>query len=186
MTKSTGIKAVPLCDLEPEPLLKLDFGCGKNPRPGFDGVDAIDFGQKHVFDVRNPWVWEDASVEEVFSSHFIEHLDGSERVHFFNELHRVLIPGGKATIVAPHWSNDCAYGDPTHKWPPVSNWMHLYLNKAWRDGNAPHVGYTCDFDAVVGFNSDQMVSARNHEYQQFAVNHYRNGARDIFINLVKK
>lgn len=166
-------------------MVKLDLGCGKNPREGFEGVDAIDFGQKHVLDLGKAWPWDDESVEEVHSSHFIEHLDGTERVHFFNELYRVLVWGGKATIIAPHWSNDCAYGDPTHKWPPVSNWTALYLLKQWRDQNAPHTGYTCDFDWTVGFSPDPSIVVRNQEFQQFATNHYRNGARDIFINLTK-
>lgn len=171
---------------EPTPLLKLDFGCGKCQRDGFEGVDCIDFGQKHVLDLRQPWPWPANSVEEAHSSHFIEHLDGAERVHFFNELYRVLVPGGKATIIAPHWSNDCAYGDPTHKWPPISNWTFLYLFKQWRDANAPHTGYTCDFDWTFGFNLDPAIGARNQEYQQFAVNHYRNGARDLQGVLTKR
>lgn len=171
---------------EPPKLLKLDFGCGRTPREGFDGVDQIDFGQAHVMDVRGPWAWADESVEEAHSSHFVEHLTGTERIHFFNELHRILIKGAKASIITPHWSNDCAYGDPTHQWPPISNWTYLYLNKEWRTANAPHVGYTCDFDVPQGFGLDASILARNAEYQQFAINHYRNAARDLHATLVKR
>ena len=95
--------------------LKLDLGCGKNPKEGFEGVDSRDFGQPHTLDLRKPWPWADGSVEEAHSSHFVEHLTGAERIHFVNELHRVLVPGGKAQIIVPHWASCRAYGDLTHQ-----------------------------------------------------------------------
>lgn len=179
---------------EDKPLL-LDFGCGRNPRVDkdsngnivkeFEGVDAIDFGQKHILDLRRSWPWKDQTVDEVSSSHFLEHLDGVERIHFMNELYRVMKFGAKATIVTPHWSNDCAYGDPTHKWPPLSNWSASYWNKEWRDINAPHCGYTCDFDCVVGVGWDASVANYNVERQMYMANHSRNAMRDVWFNLTK-
>ncbi len=136
------LKALP----QTEPL-KLDFGCGPRKREGFHGVDAIKFdGVDTVMDIRKtPWPWKDESVDEAYASHFVEHLTGQERVKFFNELYRVMRKGAKATIIVPDWSNDRAYGDPTHQWPPMSRWSFLYLIKEWRDANAPHCGYTCNF-----------------------------------------
>lgn len=178
-------------DLFEAPPLKLDFGCGRTPKDGFEGVDRLDFGQKHTHDLTRPWPWANESVDEAFSSHFIEHLDGVERVFFMNELYRVLKVGAAVTLLAPHWSNDCAYGDPTHKWPPISNWTHLYWNKAWRDVNAPHTGYTCDFDCpTLGYSYDGSphltLVGRSPEFQGYATNHYRNAMRDIWFNLVKR
>ena len=70
---------------EPAAPLKLDFGCGKNKRDGFHGVDAIKFdGVDTVADLRMKWLWGDATVVEAHASHFLEHLTGPERVHFFN------------------------------------------------------------------------------------------------------
>jgi hypothetical protein len=95
--------------------LKLDFGCGPNKREGFQGVDSIAFpGVDFVVDLRQRWPWEDNSVAEAHASHFIEHLTAMERVHFANELYRVLKPGGKCTVIVPHWGSCRAYGDPTH------------------------------------------------------------------------
>ena len=84
--------------------MRLDLGCGKNPREGFVGVDVRDFGQEIVCDLRGTWKWEDASVDEVNCSHFVEHLTGAERVNFFNELYRVMKPKATAFIVTPNWS----------------------------------------------------------------------------------
>ena len=193
--------------------MKLDLGAGPNKREGFIGVDALQFDGKvdvvcdlvalqdagqawkssakpkdNGYSTFVRWPWENDSVEEVFSSHFVEHLTGYERIFFFNELHRVMKKGAKALIVTPNWSHACAYGDPTHMWPPMSAWYPLYLNKGWRDTNAPHDNnlYTCDFDWGAGHTVDPAVAARNQEYQLFAANHYTNAMRDLHVMLTKR
>lgn len=169
-------------------ILKLDFGCGKRKREGFSGVDAIAFdGVDIVMDVtKDAWPWSDASVDEVHTSHFVEHLTGAQRVHFFNELYRVMRPNAPVTIVVPDWSNDRAYGDPTHQWPPMSRWSFLYLNKEWRDQNAPHCGYTCDFEGPIGGNAEPWVAVRHEEMRMFATQHYVNALSDLVCTLTKK
>jgi SAM-dependent methyltransferase len=175
-----------LKQVEAPRLLKLDLGCGPNPRPGFEGVDALDFGQPIKHDLRKAWPWKDGTVDEVHCSHFLEHLTGAERVHFFNELHRVMIPGGKASIIVPHWSSERAYGDPTHQWPPVVFFSFFYLNAEWRKANAPHSGYTCDFDATGGNSLAHPWMTRNQETQAFAQTHYMNVAQDLHVTITKK
>lgn len=172
----------------PSAPLKLDFGCGKNKQVGFTGVDSIAFeGVDIVMDVRQtPWPWKDDSVDEVHSSHFVEHLTNAERIGFWNELGRVLKKGGVARIITPHWSNACAYGDPTHQWPPMSEWAAYYLNKAWRDVNAPHAPITCDFDFVIGGGWDAWLEPRNMDTKVFAMSHYINSYRDLIITLTKR
>src|SRR5262245_42964376 len=180
--------------------IKLDLGCGPHPREGFEGVDVLDYEQRHVLNLvaTEPlgngslhaafalWPWESGSVEEVYSSHFVEHITGEERIHFFNELYRVLADKATATIVTPNWSHSCAYGDPTHKWPPMSGWYPLYLNKEWRTANAPHVGYTCDFDWTIAGSWDQKINARNQEFKTFAMNNYIDNWRDLIVTLTKR
>ena len=174
--------------------IRLDIGCGKNKRPGFIGVDqyAMD-GVDVVMDVRQRWVYEDDSVEEVHCSHFVEHLTAQERVAFFNELYRVLKPGAKATIITPHWASNRAYGDPTHQWPPVAEMAFYYLSKEWRSTQAPHTdkqynpdGFSCDFQATWGYGMRQDLMVRNQEYQQFALANYKEAAQDLHATLVKR
>jgi len=170
-------------------LLKLDFGCGKNKREGFHGVDAMQFDGKvdTVYDLRKtPWPGADGSVGEAHSSHFVEHLTGAERVQFFNELYRVMAKGAKALIIAPAWNSERAYGDPTHQWPPVCGFSFYYLDKGWRATNAPHVGYTCDFEFVGGNSLAAPWTLRNAETQAFAQTHYVNVAQDIHVTLTKR
>lgn len=171
----------------PKPL-RLDLGCGKGKRPDFIGVDVRKFdGVDIVHDLRKtPWPWKPNSVDEVFSSHFVEHLTGLERVGFFNELYRVMKVGAPAQIITPDWSNSCAYGDWTHQWPPMSGWYAFYLNKGWRDANAPHSDLICDFDFQNGVSWDQSISARNDEFKMFGAAHYLNVSRDLYVNLTKR
>jgi len=168
---------------------KLDLGCGPNKRSGFVGVDIREFpGVDVVLDLRQPWPWSDDSVEEAFSSHFIEHLTGQERIDFFNELYRVLKPGARATIICPHWAHESAYGDPTHQWPPVTAWTFYYLSREWRTANAPHVPYTCDFHCTVGSRAeptDRWANEGDEETRRFRMTRNLNTARELVALLTK-
>lgn len=186
----SNLTAHPSITNEKQPI-RLDLGCGKKPKEGFLGVDSIDFGQPYVMDLRTtPWPWENNSIDEVRSSHFVEHLTGSERILFFNELYRVMKPGAKAEIITPNWSHACAYGDPTHQWPPMSAWYPFYLNRAWREQESPHVGYTCDFDNQLSISWEKefndKFNNKSIEERQLALQHYVNAARDLIVILTKR
>jgi len=178
-------------------LLRLDFGCGLHTKQGFKGVDIIAFpGVDFVLDVRKPWPWKNESVTEAHASHFIEHLwhtpDRPERVFFMNELYRVMIPGGKFTMIAPHWSSCRAYGDFTHAPNPVCEFWFFYLKREWREANAPHndikwnpKGYSCSWECTWGYSLEPGVAQRNQEYQQMAMTYYKEACQDVIATLVK-
>lgn len=169
--------------------IRIDFGAGKNGKEGFLKVDIRKFdGVDVVCDLgREIWPWEDGSVEEGHASHMLEHLEAMERVHFFNELYRVLIPGGKCQIITPHWASCRAYGDMTHKWPPVCEFFWYYLSAEWRKTNAPHNDfYTCDFEATWGYSLHQQLVPRNVEYQQHALQFWKESAQDMICTVTKR
>lgn len=170
------------------PPIRLDLGCGKNKAPGFTGVDARKFeGVDVVADLTKRWPWKDGSVDEVNCSHFVEHLDASERVHFVNELWRVLKPGGKAQVVTPHWTSARAYGDLTHKWPPVCEWWFFYLKKDWREVNAPHSDYApeVDFEVTYGYTLHPALAVKSEEFRTFALSWYKEAAQDTVATFTK-
>jgi hypothetical protein len=177
-----------LKQVETPKMVKLDFGCGKNPKAGYEGVDILDFGQPHRVNLgADKWPWKDGTVEEAHSSHFIEHLTAAERIHFVNELYRVMAPSAKCYIAFPMWSSERAYGDLTHQWPPVSPFWFYYLSKEWRETQAPHnTFYTCDFGVTWGFSLHPDVATRNHEFQQEAVQFKINAAPDCGATLYRK
>lgn len=167
---------------------KLDLGCGKNKKSAnFLGVDSINFpGVDLVCDLSKPWPWKDGSIEEIHCSHMVEHLEPHERIHFVNEMYRVLKIGAKATIIVPHWANTRAYGDLTHKWPPVAEFWFYYLDAQWRSVNAPHNDkYTCHFNIGWGYSMSPELQVRAQDYQQFAFNNYTNAAQDIISTWTK-
>jgi hypothetical protein len=170
--------------------LRLDLGCGPNKKEGFLGVDSRPFDGKVdvVHDLTTPWPWDADSVEEVHCSHFIEHLDGRQRAFFWSELWRVMKTGAKATVIAPHWCSNRAYGDPTHAWPPVSEMSFYYLSRAWRAANAPHTDdlLRCDFEATWGYSMHPALAVRNPEYQQHQIQWSKEAAQDIIATVTKK
>ena len=175
--------------------MKLDLGCGPNKAEGYVGVDIIDFeGVDKVFDIGAlNWPLEDGSVDEARACHVLEHLTPVQRMNFFNELHRVLKVGGRCEIITPHWASGRAYGDMTHQWPPVSEFFYFYLDKKWRAENAPHVdakyhpaGFSCDFEATWGYGIHHTIAGRNDEFQQFAINFYKEAAQDLHATVTKK
>jgi SAM-dependent methyltransferase len=171
------------------PPLKLDLGCGTRKREGFTGVDSRQFeGVDVTCDLgRARWPWGDNTVDEAHCSHVVEHLEAAERIHFVNELYRVLKPGAKATIITPHWDSARAYGDLTHKWPPVCEWWFNYLDENWRKNQAPHNdGYTCNFAVTYGYVTHPMLATRTTEVQQWMLQFYKEAAQDMIATLIKK
>ena len=174
--------------------MKIDFGCGSKKREGFLGADSIRFDNvDFVFDIgTEKFPFKDESVEEAHASHFVEHLTAYQRAHFVNELYRVLIPGGKCTVIVPHWASCRAYGDPTHQWPPVSEFWFYYLSQKWRNENAPHTdikwnpqGFKCNFECTWGYALRPDLNTRNQEYQMFAMENYKEALQDTLATLIK-
>jgi hypothetical protein len=127
--------------------VKLDLGCGPNPREGFEGVDKGRFGQEWVLDLQEfPWPWNDGQVEEAYSSHTVEHLP--DLVGFMRELHRVMAPEALVTIVHPYQFNVRAWQDPTHV-RCLNEVSWFYFDAKWRQSvdNLDDYG-TCDFEMV--------------------------------------
>lgn len=170
-------------------MVKIDLGCGKHKKEGFLGVDSRPFdGVDVVCNLgKDRWPFDDGSVEEAHCSHMLEHLTATERIHFVNELHRVLVKGGKCQIITPHWASTRAYGDLTHQWPPVCEMWYFYLSIAWREVNAPHNDeYACDFDATWGYSLHQAVATRNAEFQNYAVSFLKEAAQDLIATVTKR
>ena len=176
---------------EPKKLVKLDLACGQVKKEGFIGVDFVTApGVDIVHDLFEfPWPFEDESVEEVHCSHFFEHIPGLLRPKWMDELYRVMIPGGKATIICPYYSSMRATQDYTHAWPPISEASFFYFNKGWREANKlthGHYDMKCDFDFGANFSLHPYCNGRSTEFVQEAVLQKLNAASDIIVGLIKR
>jgi hypothetical protein len=151
-------------------------------------MKRLDLTEKDLAKVRKKWTQASNSVDEVGVINLVQFLTAKERIHFVNELHRVLKKGGTAQINAPHWCSARALGDLAFQWPPVSETWKYHLNAEWRKANAPWgKTYTCDFDVDGGgYGLHPAIISRNQEYQMHAVGFFKEAAQDLIITLTKR
>jgi predicted SAM-dependent methyltransferase len=79
--------------------LRIELGCGFQPKEGFIGIDKYDFGQKIIRDIERGLPFCDSCVDEIYTSHCLEHLH--DWLFIFNEMWRVCKNGAKITIGYP-------------------------------------------------------------------------------------
>jgi ubiquinone/menaquinone biosynthesis C-methylase UbiE len=93
--------------------MKLNLGCGPDYRKGWVNVDQqACFKPDQIVNLDSfQWPWADNSVDEIFCSHVLEHLHHPERA--WAECGRILKPGGRVTMIVPHFSRSWLSG--THK-----------------------------------------------------------------------
>lgn len=111
--------------------MKLDIGCGRTPKAGFIGIDAYVKGKNIV----NAEMWKlpysDGQIEQIFSSHALEHVAKARVVPTLKEWYRVLQKGGLADIRVPDLEYCC------------KTWLEKQTNDFYMDilfGNQAHEG----------------------------------------------
>src|SRR5262249_16211951 len=133
-----------------------------------------------------PWNLRNESVEEAHSSFLLNRVPGNQRGRFMDELWRVLMPSGKATIIVPYWTHPKCTIDPHFQHPPFSEWSFLIFNKEWRKQQNLTNTCKCDFDHSYGYNLDQDTLARNSDTQPFWIKHYVGAVVDLHVFLTKR
>lgn len=133
--------------------MRLNLGCNDDLREGWINVDIcepphngnIQFQQA---DLTQPWPWEADSVREVFARDIFEHLP--DRIQTMNELWRILVPGGKATIIVPSAAKGAGFAqDPTHKSAWCMNSFQYYRKGSFAHGRlAKSYGFQGAFNVV--------------------------------------
>jgi predicted SAM-dependent methyltransferase len=80
----------------------LHLGCGKRYIPGFVHVDVDDFPHiDHKTDIADLHMFEDASIDLIYSSHALEYFDRVEVKRVLSEWRRVLRRGGTLRLAVP-------------------------------------------------------------------------------------
>lgn len=182
--------------------VKLDLACGQSVREGFEGVDLYSKEAKHKVDLfRFPWPWADNSVDELASSHFVEHVpmtylckkhgheqlpcEGAQDLFFafFDECYRILKPGGKMHIVVPTCRSERSFQDPTHR-RFIAQATFFYLSDVWRKTNKlDHYNVKCNFTGDVNFSFDASIQGRHEEVQRELFQHAWNVLHDWLVVL---
>lgn len=160
--------------------MKLNLGCSDRKIEGFTGVDIVPPADQ-IVDLEGPWPWDTSSVEEVKAHDICEHVGDCDhevfscyrcgsgapigcyrerhplgRIHFMNELHRVLIPGGRALIETPNAARGVGFFcDPSHKTP----WC-LSSFKYFEHGAFAHTRLAKSYGITAAF---KVLDLREHE-----------------------
>ncbi len=171
--------------------LKLDFGAGWNPQPGFKSVDLYEPKADLKVDLfKFPLPWKDGTVDEIHASHFIEHIPRTIRWPFFEECWRIMKQDAVMKIIVPSFKSERAYGDMTHEPPAVVPMFFYYLNKGWRESNKLTYGpynIKCNFDHACGpTGMNPAWAQRSHEVQVFAATHHWESFPDCWATLTKR
>jgi predicted SAM-dependent methyltransferase len=102
-----GVKAAKRYSAERQ--LKLNIGCGPNPKQGWVNVDLADTADL-TLDMRESIPLPNGCCQTIYSEHFFEHLDyPGDAKSFLSECYRLLEAGGKFSA-----------GVPDTEWPIIS------------------------------------------------------------------
>lgn len=184
-------------------IIAVDLGCGQikatkeffleNMKIEPDKVIGVDIAKCEGVDIihdltKFPYPFKDESVDAIYSSHFVEHLDGIERIKFFNECYRILKPEGKMRLTHPYYKSVRAVQDPTHKWPPISENSYFYWDKKWRETNKlDHYSINCDFEFNIYYIwQDPTIANKSEETRMFNIDKYWNVVADMMVDLKKR
>jgi len=93
-------------------------------------------------DVRRPLPFPDDSVDEIYTSHLLEHLTHEEGSWFLASMDRVIKPGGTIRIVTPPWGVDreIVFNEHTDEWSR-HKWLWTYEEIAEFFDNAELCSY---------------------------------------------
>lgn len=199
----------------PPTVLKLDLGCGQNPKEGHEGVDIRGDKAKHVVDLFTfPWPFADESVDEIHCSHFMEHVPAREveerdlvlprgqpleedRIRaqfvgqdmllaFVDECWRILKPSAWMHVVVPSSRSNRAFQDPTHRRFFMQE-TFLYFARDWRKMNAlDHYRIRANFGVDVGYTMPNEEGVKNPEAQRTRFMHYWNVTVDWVAKMQKQ
>lgn len=159
--------------------LDIACGARKQPdHVGIDVSDTHGVDLVHDL-FKFPWPVRSDSVSEAYCSHFVEHIPHRECLSwspcsrtfeipmrwersqqrwgfvrdlwydFWEEVHRVLVPGGAIRVATPYYSSHRADQDPTHE-RRICEESYGYLSQDWLRQNLCAYPFTADFEIESG------------------------------------
>lgn len=188
--------------------VRLDLACGQTPIDGYEGVDRFAPEAARKIDLcRFPWPIADSSVDELYCSHFIEHIPNREieprdlldpnpqmldrwagvdmLIAFFDECWRILKPGGKFRVICPSLRSNRAFQDPTHR-RFIAAETFAYFSRDWREANKleHYLRARCNFGGACNHTLPADLSLLSPEAQAQRFHERWNQIHDWVADLV--
>lgn len=173
-------------------LLKLNLGAGFHPAPGMINCDLYEGnGIDKVFDLDEPWPFEDESACLITASHVFEHV--KDHLHFMREANRILAKGGVLFLRMPHGWHEDAWIDPTHRRPFFPNTFGAFNQEHYKNfsSNPQHApkNWPYRFKLIeVGCVASDWVRRLPFwtHYIKFMERHFLNAIREIQVLMEKE
>lgn len=150
----------------------IDLGCGARRKQDAIGIDKYHCsGVDIVCDIENGIPIEDNSVDKIYATYFLEHVDNL--IFTFQEMYRVLVNGGIVELLVPYYTSINAFKDPTHKNFFTEETFRYFSKDKW---------YGSDYKIGTNF---EIVKIKYH-YSKVALLLYplRRYLRRHFLNMV--
>jgi phytanoyl-CoA hydroxylase len=109
-------------------MTRLDLGCGSAKRDGFIGLDHVEGPDvDHVLDLtKDPYPFADQSVDEVYSAHFLEHIE--EPNHVFEQIGRICKDHARIEFWTPYAFTKEAFLYGHLQYITEEMWLHLCVS----------------------------------------------------------
>jgi SAM-dependent methyltransferase len=163
--------------------VRVDVGCGAKKRGGFIGLDHVAGpGIDHVLDLTaDPYPFPDRSVDEVFSSHFLEHIDVPN--HIFEEIGRICKDGARIEFWTPYAFTSEAFLYGHVHCITEETWLHLCVSH--RDLFAPMLKGRWQLQTLVYVIEETTIAdlARHGVDLDFAVRHLNGVVKEFGVEI---
>lgn len=150
--------------------MKLDIGSGNAPQPGYTSVDAYTDADIKALMWHLPL--EADTVDEIYSSHALEHIGKNRIVPTLTEWKRVLKPGGRIVLRVPDLRWCCEHWLEVARLYPADcdGWdMAVLFGSQTHDGEYHLTGFTPELMAKylyeAGLTLDKVEYLWTHEQQ---------------------
>jgi predicted SAM-dependent methyltransferase len=164
--------------------LKLNIGCGGKRIKGYTGIDAHNTPAADI--VAKAWelpMIKSNSVDEIYTSHMVEHLTPGEFRKSLTEWKRVLKPGGSLVIRCPNFElyvREWLEGDYDYRWGwGITNLLgHQHRGPGMLNRNAFTVQRLSKILKSAGFNVNMCVTTHTRPQTEGKEEYRENG--DIY------
>jgi ubiquinone/menaquinone biosynthesis C-methylase UbiE len=152
------------------------------------GYVGIDFRKSKAADVvtrASILPYNDNEVDEIFSSHLLEHIEDQELKSTFQEWYRVLKPGGKLVIRVPDFEMYCRLF-LQRDWGWKSTWGLRYIfGYQRRKGDVHYSGWWKErFEKVLPEYGFKVLEIKNIDSRQKKGPQHIKGA-DLWVEAIK-